>query len=163
MRLRSSVTRKVILVTTQAHTLDRSSVHFSAGRVTITLAAAIILAVAVNSLVARLAITGGADPNFPPFALFNFGTFTLIGVLAGWLGWYLVQRHTSQPAQVLRWLVPVVGVLSFIPDIALGVLKFIPGTNWPGAIGLMAMHLVVIAVAVPAYVLAGRRPGQARP
>jgi hypothetical protein len=49
----------------------------------------------------------------------------------------------------------VFAVVSFAPDVALGVLQFIPGTTWTAVIGLMVMHLVVIAVAVPAYVLAG--------
>lgn len=48
------------------------------------------------------------------------------------------------------------GAASFVPDVALLASRFIPGTTTAGVLALMTMHLVVIVVAVPAYILASR-------
>ncbi|AXE39118.1 DUF6069 family protein [Acidipropionibacterium virtanenii] len=143
-------------MTTQTDALDRNVPRVSAGRTSLVLTAAVIVAAAVNAVVARLATAGGATPGFSPLTLPVFGAFTLVGILAGWAGWRIIQHRSRRPERLLRWLVPVVGVLSFIPDVALGTLGFIPGANWSGVLGLMAMHVVVILVAVPAYLIAGR-------
>jgi len=50
---------------------------------------------------------------------------------------------------VLRVLVPVVLLLSFIPDAILIITRFIPGTTLVGGLSLSAMHVIVAAVAVP--------------
>jgi hypothetical protein len=60
-----------------------------------------------------------------------------------------VCRRARRPAAVLRILVPVLTVLSFAPDTILAVTRFIPGTSSVAVIGLVLMHLVVVAVAVP--------------
>ena len=43
-----------------------------------------------------------------------------------------------------------------IPDVLLLALRFILGTTVSAVIALMVMHLVVVAVAVPAYMWASR-------
>jgi hypothetical protein len=53
-------------------------------------------------------------------------------------------------------VVPIVTVASFVPDVLLLALRFIPGTTVSAVIALMVMHLVVVAVAVPAYMWASR-------
>jgi hypothetical protein len=45
-----------------------------------------------------------------------------------------------------------------VPDILLLALGFIPGTVPVAVYALMLMHVVVVAVAVPAYVIAARAP-----
>ncbi|MBP2352496.1 hypothetical protein JOF29_003579 [Kribbella aluminosa] len=77
---------------------------------------------------------------------------TLIGTAAGYLGWTAVSRRS---AAALKVVVPVVLVLSMIPDLLLAT-KFIPATSGTGVAGLMLMHVVVTAVAVPAYSLTSR-------
>ena len=57
-----------------------------------------------------------------------------------------VLTTAATTAAVLRWLVPLVVVLSFIPDLLL--LQY--GLSVLLVIGLMVMHVVCAAVAVPA-------------
>lgn len=130
--------------------------RLSAVRVAVVLGVDIVLAIALNSVVALVATRAGATSGFPPLTLPVYGAFTAVGILVGWIGWRLIARRARQPRAVLSWLVPLVGLLSFIPDVALGILRFIPGATWAGVAGLMVMHLVVIALAVPAYARASR-------
>jgi hypothetical protein len=94
------------------------------------LAEAVVVSVLVNSIVAAVAHAAGASTDFPPLTVPVHGAFALVGIVVGWLGWSLVQRFARRPAHVMVWLVPVFAVVSFAPDVALGVLQFIPGTTW---------------------------------
>lgn len=67
-------------------------------------------------------------------------------VRAGAVGWLVVRRVVTRPSAVLRWLVPLVVVVSLVPDVLLGL-----ALGWGGAVALGLMHLAVAAVAVPAY------------
>ena len=67
-----------------------------------------------------------------------------------------MRRRARDPRRTLAILVPIVTAVSFVPDILLLVLRFIPGTTVSAVIGLMVMHLIVVAVAVPAYAWASR-------
>ena len=46
-------------------------------------------------------------------------------------------------------LVPVLTVLSLVPDVLLGATGFIPGATVTGSVALGLMHLTVVGVAVP--------------
>jgi hypothetical protein len=46
-------------------------------------------------------------------------------------------------------LVPVLAVLSFVPDAILLATGFIPGASLTAILALATMHVVVVAVAVP--------------
>jgi hypothetical protein len=126
-------------------------------RTAVILVVAAVFAVALNAAVAAVAIAAGAPADYGPLMLPAFAMFTAVGVAAGWVGWSIVLRRARDPRRVLRVLVPVVAVLSFVPDVLLLVLGFVPGTNTAAVVGLMVMHVVVVAVAVPAYVMASRR------
>ncbi|MCU7724236.1 DUF6069 family protein [Actinoplanes sp. KI2] len=123
-------------------------------RTALILLAVIACAIAVNTLVAAVARHAGASATFPPLQLPVYGAFTAAGVLAGWAGWQLVRRRSARPRRVLKVLVPTVAVLSFLPDVALLTLKFIPDTTATAVAALMVMHVVVVAFAVPGYQLA---------
>ncbi|WP_371402868.1 DUF6069 family protein [Kribbella sp. NBC_00662] len=112
---------------------------------------AAVVAVTLNYLVARGAVALGADESFRPLTLPIFAPFTLIGIVVGFAGWRAVVRRSARPGAVLRVLVPVVLVLSMIPDLLLLATGFIPHTSGIAVAGLMLMHVVVTAVAVPAY------------
>lgn len=116
-----------------------------------------IAAVVGNALVVTVAARAGVDPGWPPLTLPVYGAFTVLGVLAGWAGWQGIERRAAEPRRVLALLVPAVLAASFLPDIALLTFRFIPGTTEAGALALMAMHVVTVAIAVPGYVLASRR------
>lgn len=130
--------------------------HPSPARTGLILAAAIAIAVALNALVAAVAVGAGAPASFAPLNLPVHGAFAAAGVIAGWAGWRTVHRRAARPGAVLRVLVPAVMLVSFVPDLALMALRFIPDTTTAGALALMAMHLVVLAVALPGYLLASR-------
>jgi hypothetical protein len=117
-------------------------------RTVLTLVAAVAVAIVAAEIIALAAIAAGATA-FPPLMPFVFGPFAAIGVLAGYAGWRIVRRLTAQPRRVLRVLVPVVLLLSFVPDVVLLTTGFIPGTTTTGAVALMLMHLTVAGVVVP--------------
>lgn len=126
----------------------------SAARAALLLTAAVALAVAVNTVVAVVAIAAGASSTYGPLTFPAYALFTALGVTAGWFGWVIVQRTSSSPRRTLTILVPVIVGLSLVPDVLLMAFGFIPGTTPAAALALMVMHLVVVAVAVPAYALA---------
>jgi hypothetical protein len=126
-------------------------------RTVVILAIAAAVAVAVNAAVAAIAVAAGAPADYGPLLLPVYAGFTVVGVVVGWIGWSLVLRRARDPRRVLAWLVPVVAVASFVPDVLLLALSFIPGTTAAAVIALMVMHVVVVAVAVPAYVIASPR------
>ncbi|ARJ06518.1 hypothetical protein GCM10010988_17820 [Cnuibacter physcomitrellae] len=121
------------------------------------LAAAAVVAVGLNAVVAAVATSLGAPTDYGPLTLPAYALFTVLGIAAGWAGWLIVRRRARDARRVLAVLVPVVTVLSLVPDVLLLTLRFIPGTTPAAAIALMVMHLAVVAVAVPAYALASRR------
>lgn len=114
----------------------------------LTLVAAIAVAIVAAEIIALAAVAAGATA-FPPLMPYVFGPFAAIGILAAYLGWRIVRRLAPQPRRVLQVLVPVVLVLSFVPDVILATTGFIPGTTVTGAVALMFMHLTVAGIAVP--------------
>jgi hypothetical protein len=126
-------------------------------RILAILAVAVVVAVAVNSAIAAVAVASGAPADYGPLTFPAYTLFTVLGVAVGWIGWVLVHRRARDPRRVLSVLVPVVIVVSLVPDVLLLVFRFIPGTNAPAVIALALMHLVVVAAAVPAYAFASRR------
>ncbi|MET9631626.1 DUF6069 family protein [Lentzea sp. NPDC006480] len=118
----------------------------TAGEVVVGLLGAAVLSVAVNFLIAVVAgkfIPAGQERM--GLALAEFAPASVIGILLGTLGWYLVRRSARDPRRVLRVLVPVVVVVSWIPD--LGILA--AGAGVVNSLALMAMHTVVAALTVP--------------
>jgi len=118
----------------------------SAGEVAVGLLGAAVVSIAVNALIALIAgnlIPAGVERT--GLALGEYAPATVIGILLGTLGWYLVRRFARSPRRVLRILVPVVVALSWIPD--LGILA--GGASVVNSLALMVMHAVVAAAAVP--------------
>lgn len=77
---------------------------------------------------------------------------TLAGILAGAAGWTLLARRAPR---ALRYVVPAVLVLSWIPDLSLLAI----GATAANVVGLMLMHTVVTAAVVTAML---DRRGRAR-
>ena len=106
----------------------------------------------INSLIALLARTFFDIPaEFQQLTLPVYGFLTVVGAIAGAVGWHLVAARSSNASGVLRVLVPTVLVLSLIPDVMLLVSGSQPGTTTAGVVALMLMHVGVAAAAVPAY------------
>ncbi|WP_241704227.1 DUF6069 family protein [Leifsonia shinshuensis] len=137
-------------------TATRTATHSGVGRITLILIGASIVAVALNALIATAATASGAPAQYGPLLPPAYASMTIVGVVIGWFGWRAVRARARNPRRTLAVLVPVVGVLSFVPDVVLLVTGFVPGTTGAAVLALMTMHVATIAVAVPSYVLASR-------
>jgi hypothetical protein len=118
----------------------------SAGEFVVGLLGAAVVSIVVNALIALVAgkfVPAGVERM--GLALAEYAPATVIGILLGTLGWYLVRRFARAPRRVLRFLVPVVVALSWVPD--LGILA--AGAAVVNSLALMAMHVVVAAATVP--------------
>ncbi|WP_217238209.1 DUF6069 family protein [Streptomyces sp. AC555_RSS877] len=123
----------------------------TAGALALAVAAAAVGSGVANSAIALTARAAGASDDFEALWPSVYLPLTVLGVLAGAIGWHMVRRRAGDPAAVLRWLVPTVVILSLIPDIAIGVSDSAPGVSWGGVTVLMLMHVAVAVVAVPVY------------
>jgi hypothetical protein len=149
MDARNAVRSVDPMTTTATQNLPQPALSTASRRTTlVTLVAAIAIAVLAAGTIALAAIAAGATA-FAPLMPYVFGPFAAVGVLAAYAGWRIVRASVRRPRQVLRVLVPVLLVLSFIPDVVLLLTGFMPGTTTTGAVALMLMHLVVAAIAVP--------------
>jgi hypothetical protein len=141
----TAATPTTTAATPTRHSAARSAPR-SAGITANGLIAAGVVSALVNVVIAAIAHAGGAADTVRQLEITTFVPLTLIGVAAGAAGWAVVRRLSREPARVLRWLVPGMLVLSFIPDLLVS-----------GEIGvvataaLMAMHVAIAAVAVPMY------------
>ena len=117
---------------------------------TLILAGALAAAVVVNAAIATAARALGASPEFQPLTPAAYIPLTVIGFLLGTAGWALIRAKTRNPSRVLRVVVPVVLLLSFIPDLGLLLSGSRPGTSGGAVAALALMHLVVAAAALPA-------------
>ncbi|MFF4490124.1 DUF6069 family protein [Streptomyces sp. NPDC001544] len=113
------------------------------------LLAAGAVAVLGNAVVALLARAAGASGDFAPLHLSAYGPLTVFGVVLGAMGWAVVRRVAKNPAGLLRWLVPVLVVVSFGPDLSL-LGGGTPGSGPLAVAALMVMHAVAAVVAVAA-------------
>ena len=122
-----------------------------AGASKVALAGVIATAVALagNAVVAQVAIAAGASEDFQPLTIAAYGFFTVIGVVAGLIGWLLVRRR-DDAAATLRWLVPTVLVVSLVPDVMVG-FSDRAGVSWGAVVALMVMHVVVTVAAVATF------------
>jgi len=120
------------------------------------IAAALLIPIAV-SVAAAAAITAivravaTIPSDFAPFKPSSYIGLIVVGIVAGAVGWLVVRRRAANAPGVMRFLVPAVVTLSFIPDVLIGVTKSEAGTTWTGVGGLMAMHLAVAVLAVVAF------------
>jgi len=135
---------------------DKQTRGSHAVRAAILLTAAALVAVAINAAIATLGVAWGAPRDYGPLSLPAQASFTVAGVVIGWIGWRMISRRARDPRRLLWILVPLVTVLSLIPDVLLLIAPVIPGTNPRAVVSLMLMHLVVVGCAVPAYLLANR-------
>ena len=110
---------------------------------------AVVAALVANTIVAQVALAAGASDDFQPLTPGAYGFLTIVGVVAGLVGWLLIRRRDNA-ASTLRWLVPTVLVLSLVPDILLG-FSDRAGVSWGAVAALMVMHVVVTVSAVTSF------------
>jgi uncharacterized protein DUF6069 len=101
-----------------------------------------------DAVVALLARAAGASAEFVPLHPSSYLPLTVIGLVLGASGWAVVRRVAGRPATLLRRLIPVVVLVSFVPDLTqLGS----AGGGLLAVAALMVMHVVVAAAGVLAY------------
>jgi hypothetical protein len=115
---------------------------------TLLLGGGAVVAVGINWVIASLAIVGGASAGFVPLAIYVFGPLTVVGYVAACLGWRIIRSRSARPATVLRVLVPVLTLLSFVPHIVLLATGFLPDSTPLGVLALALMHLIVVTAVV---------------
>ena len=135
--------------TSTASTPASTATRVTAGKIVLAGVVAAAVALVANTVVAQVALAAGASDDFTPLTPGAYGFFTVIGVIAGLVGWLLIRR-TSNAAATLRWLVPTVLVLSLVPDVLVG-FSDQAGASWGAVIALMVMHVIVTVVAVATF------------
>ena len=110
--------------------------------------AAFVAAGLADTAVALLAKAAGASADFAPLNPSSYLPLTAIGLVVGAVGWALVRRVATNPAALLRWMVPVAVLASFAPDLAI---LGSPGSGPLAVAALMVMHIVVATAGVLAY------------
>jgi hypothetical protein len=123
----------------------------SKGAVAGILVVAVVLAALLDTAIAALGHAAGASHQFNPLEPPAFVSFTLFGILIGAAGWAIVRRRAARARALLRRLVPGVLAVSFIPDLAMLVVSYLPHSNAAGVVALLGMHVVVATIAVTAY------------
>jgi uncharacterized protein DUF6069 len=113
--------------------------------------AAVVVSDLASILIARVARGAGVTHTFAPLHFATYTSLIVVGVIGGAIGWQLVRSRAKNPHRLLARLVPLVLLLSFVPDILIGVTKSATGTTWGGVLALMAMHTAVAGAAVSCY------------
>jgi len=106
----------------------------------------------VEVIIAAVAHAAGASADFRPLTLAGLLGPTIIALMIALVVWELV-RWRADAVAVMRWLVPVGVVVSWLPDVALGTTHRIatgpvPDTTWGEVVVLMVMHVFAAAIAV---------------
>jgi len=135
--------------TSTTSTPASTATRVTPGKVALAGLVAAVIALIANTVVAQVALAAGASDDFTPLTPGAYGFFTVIGVIAGLVGWLLIRR-TTNAAATLRWLVPTVLVVSLVPDVLVG-FSDQAGVSWGAVITLMVMHVIVTVVAVATF------------
>jgi hypothetical protein len=115
--------------------------------------ASVAASLIVELIIAAIAHGAGAYSDFQPLTFRGLIGPTVVGLLIAVVVWELVRRRAGDPVAVMRRLVPIVVVLSWAPDIALGAThreasSQLPHTTWGEVAALMVMHLFVAAIGI---------------
>jgi Family of unknown function (DUF6069) len=146
-------------------TADRSrSSRF--GRINVLIAvpiavlAAIVVGVAGTAGIAAVAHAAGVSNSFQPLKIGSYAAFIIFGAVAGCIGWQLVRARAGDPGRVLHRLVPLVVLVSFVPDVVIGITGAGHAT-WGGVLALVCAHVVVATAIVTIFslILPSGEPG----
>lgn len=130
----------------------------------VAVATAVVIGDLASNVIARIAHGAGVTRTFAPLHFATYTTVIVFGVIGGAIGWQLLRSRDTNPHRLLTRLVPLVLLLSFVPDVLIGVTKEATGTTWGGVLALMAMHIAVTGAAVSSYLrFLPVRPVDARP
>ncbi len=119
----------------------------------VALVASVGASLIVEVIIAAVAHAAGASADFRPLTLAGLLGPTIVALMIALVVWELVRRRAADAVAVMRWLVPVGVVVSWLPDVALGTTHRIatgpaPDTTWGEVVVLMVMHVFAAAIAV---------------
>lgn len=131
------------------------------------LVGSVVASLIVELIIAAIAHGAGAYSDFQPLTFGGLIGPTVVGLLTAVVVWELVRRRAGDPAAVMRRLVPIVVVLSWVPDVVLGTThreatSHVAHTTWGEVAALMVMHLFVAAIGLGLFsrlLPLRRRPG----
>jgi hypothetical protein len=112
---------------------------------------AAVIAIVADLIVAAVAHAAGASSQFKPLNLSTFAPLTIVGLVVAAIAWSTIRARATNPWRVLSKLIPIVVLVSFIPDIAVGVSKSQAHTTWGAVVALMVMHLAVSGAGVGTF------------
>ncbi|PRY40780.1 DUF6069 family protein [Umezawaea tangerina] len=112
---------------------------------------AAVVSVALDAVIAAIAHAAGVSEEFPPLTFPAYTFLSVLGLLIGGIAWAVVRAKVANAAGFLRIGAPVVVLVSFVPDVMIGLSKSQPGTTWGGVAALVVMHVVVAAVGIAAF------------
>lgn len=115
------------------------------GSVVLGVAAAALASLAVDAAIAQAVTATHPSGVQTGLSALHFGPLTVLGVLLGTAGWAVIRRSSSRPRQVLRTVVPLVVLVSFVPDLLL-LSREVSAVN---VAGLLCMHVAIAAITVP--------------
>jgi hypothetical protein len=115
--------------------------------------ASVVASLIVELVIAAIAHGAGAYSDFQPLTFSGLLPPTVLGLVVAVVVWELVRRRAGDPVAVMRRLVPIVVVLSWVPDVVLGAThragaSHVAHTTWGEVAALMVMHLFVAAIGV---------------
>src|SRR5579871_1233685 len=135
----------------------RSAWYLSRGfALPVALVASVGAALIVEVSIAGVARAAGASADFRPLTPAGLLGPTIVALTIALVVWELVRQRAADAAAVMRWLVPVAVVVTWLPDIALGTTHRIatgpvPDTTWGEVVVLMVMHVFAAAIAVGVF------------
>ncbi|MEA2695845.1 MAG: hypothetical protein QOI66_116 [Myxococcales bacterium] len=91
-----------------------------------------------------LQVPAGFQPLTTPFV----ATFTVIGMIAATVVFAWIAQTRANPVRTFLAIAAVGLFLSWLPDLAIGVMGVFPGTTVGGILSLMAIHVVAAGCAV---------------
>lgn len=109
----------------------------------------ILAGVVANTIVQWIAVSIlQPDPAFVPLAGSAPAVFTFFGLVGAVVAFAIIGRLSQDPIPLFRRVALIALALSFIPDLLLLVLGFIPAATPGGVLALALMHVVAWAIAV---------------
>jgi hypothetical protein len=110
-----------------------------------------VASVAIGSAVVNVGVAYAAmalgSPVTPQLGVPGVVTISVATAVAAVVGWAIVRRRARDPRAMLRRLVPIVLLASFVPDVLLGVATA-EATGWAPVVALAVMHVTTAVVAV---------------
>lgn len=125
------------------------SYQLSVRRLVFVGAALAVLATAADVILAMELRTALRVPaGFSPLTVPSVASMTIAGMIGATVVFGLIARVRPDPRATFLRIAAVALVLSWVPDLVIGITGIFPATTGSGILSLMALHVVAAACAV---------------